>query len=81
MVDYDPLPVVVDPEEALKDETLLFPGAGTNVAARTQPPAANADDLFDGCDVTVSGTLRQPAHGAVPARAALDRRGSSRTAG
>jgi aerobic carbon-monoxide dehydrogenase large subunit len=57
MVDYDPLPVVVDPEEALKDETLLFPGAGTNVAARTQPPAAHADDLFDGCDVTVSGTL------------------------
>ena len=57
MVDYDPLPVVVDPEEALKDETLLFPEAGTNVAARTQPPAANADDLFDGCDVTVSGTL------------------------
>ena len=40
MVDYDPLPVVVDPEEALKDETLLFPEAGTNVAARTQPPAA-----------------------------------------
>jgi aerobic carbon-monoxide dehydrogenase large subunit len=57
MVDYDPLPVVVDPEEALKDETLLFPDAGTNVAARTQPPAANADDLFDGCEVTVSGTL------------------------
>jgi carbon-monoxide dehydrogenase large subunit len=57
MVDYDPLPVVVDPEEAFKDETLLFPGAGTNIVARTQPPAANADDLFEGCDVTVSDTL------------------------
>jgi aerobic carbon-monoxide dehydrogenase large subunit len=57
MVDYDSLPVVVDPEEALKDETLLFPGAETNVAARTQPPAANAADLFDGCEVTVSDTL------------------------
>jgi aerobic carbon-monoxide dehydrogenase large subunit len=57
MVDYDPLPVVIGPEEALKDETLLFPGTGSNVAARTQPPAANAADLFDGCEVTVSGTL------------------------
>jgi carbon-monoxide dehydrogenase large subunit len=57
MVDYDPLPAVVDPDEALKDETLLFPGAGTNVVARTQPPAAHAEDLFDGCEVTVSGRL------------------------
>jgi carbon-monoxide dehydrogenase large subunit len=57
MVDYDPLPVVVDPEEALKDETLIFPDAGSNVASRTQPPAAHAEDLFDGCDVTVFGTL------------------------
>jgi carbon-monoxide dehydrogenase large subunit len=55
-VDYDPLPVVVDPHDSLRDETLLFPEAGTNVAARTQP-AAHADDLFDGCDVVVSDTL------------------------
>ena len=34
MVDYDPLPVVVDPNEALKDEMLLFPDVGTNVAGR-----------------------------------------------
>src|SRR5262249_47831623 len=31
-VDYDPLPVVADPLEAAKDEVLLFPGAGTNIA-------------------------------------------------
>jgi aerobic carbon-monoxide dehydrogenase large subunit len=55
MVDYDPLPVVIDPQEALKGETLLFPEAGTNVA-HTEP-AASADDLFDGCDVTVSDTF------------------------
>jgi carbon-monoxide dehydrogenase large subunit len=30
LVDYDPLPVVVDPEEALKDETLIHPDLGTN---------------------------------------------------
>src|SRR5262249_10589456 len=56
MVDYDPLPVVVDPAEALKDERLLFPDAGTNVAARTHP-VEHSDDLFDGCEVTVSDTL------------------------
>jgi carbon-monoxide dehydrogenase large subunit len=55
-VDYDPLPAVVDPDDALKDETLLFPEAGTNVAARTRP-ADGADDLFEGCDVVVSGSL------------------------
>ena len=31
VVDYDPLPVVVDPMEALADEVLLFPTVGTNV--------------------------------------------------
>jgi carbon-monoxide dehydrogenase large subunit len=55
-VDYDPLPAVVDPADALADTTLIFPEAGTNVAARTQP-SAHADDLFDGCEVTVSDTL------------------------
>jgi hypothetical protein len=47
---------------------------GRTSLARTQPPAANADDLFDGCDVTVLRHARQPADGAVPARATLDRR-------
>jgi carbon-monoxide dehydrogenase large subunit len=56
LVDYDPLTPVVELADALKDETLIFPEAGTNVAARTQP-AANADDLFEGCDVVVSGAL------------------------
>ena len=56
MVDYDPLTPVVSPVDAARDEVLLFPDAGTNVAARTQP-AAHAEDLFDGCDVLVSDTL------------------------
>jgi carbon-monoxide dehydrogenase large subunit len=55
-IDYDPLTPVVSLADALKDETLLFPDAGTNVAAHTQP-AARVGDLFDGCEVTVSGTL------------------------
>src|SRR5205085_1480810 len=30
-IDYDPLPVVVRPDDALEDGVLLFPDAGTNV--------------------------------------------------
>ncbi|MPZ51208.1 MAG: molybdopterin-dependent oxidoreductase [Acidimicrobiia bacterium] len=33
-VDYDPIPVVADPESALKDESVLHPQAGTNVVER-----------------------------------------------
>jgi carbon-monoxide dehydrogenase large subunit len=51
VVDYDPLPVVVDAELARQDETLLFPDAGTNVAFAM--PARAGDELFDGCDVVV----------------------------
>jgi aerobic carbon-monoxide dehydrogenase large subunit len=55
-VDYDPLPAVVAPHDAVKDEVLLFPEAGTNLAARTDPPEPD-EKLFDGCDVVVSGTV------------------------
>jgi aerobic carbon-monoxide dehydrogenase large subunit len=50
-VDYDPLPVVVDPEESLKEEVLLFPEVGTNVALRVGEPLD--EHLFDGCEVVV----------------------------
>ena len=56
-VDYDPLPAVVDLEAAAADEVLLFPEAGTNVAAVFGDPAALRPDLFDGCDVVVSRTI------------------------
>jgi aerobic carbon-monoxide dehydrogenase large subunit len=55
-VDYDPLPAAVTPQEAVKDETLLFPDLGTNVAAR-QGSTEHDDTLFDGCDVVVSDTV------------------------
>jgi len=55
-VDYDPLPPVVSPHEAAKDEVLLFPEVGTNVAARSGSPEHD-EKLFDGCDVVVPGTL------------------------
>jgi carbon-monoxide dehydrogenase large subunit len=55
-VDYEELPVVIDPRKAKDGGTLLFPEVGTNVCI--QRPAAQSDDeLFDGCDVIVDGTL------------------------
>ena len=65
LVDYDPLPVILDPLEAAKDEVLLFPDVGTNIAGR----AGRADHdrkLFDGCDVVVSQTIVSPRMAACP---------------
>ena len=56
MVDYDPLPPVVTLEDSARDEVLLFPEAETNVAARAGSPEHD-ENLFDGCEVVVSGTL------------------------
>jgi carbon-monoxide dehydrogenase large subunit len=56
--DYDPLPVVIDlAGSASGQPALLFPEAGTNVAASFGDPAALRDDLFDGCEVVVSRTI------------------------
>jgi len=55
-VEYDPLPVVVSPIEAAKDELLLFPEIGTNIAAHAGSPEHD-EKLFEGCDVVVSDTL------------------------
>ncbi len=52
VIDYDPLPVVVDPEEALRSPVRLFDGtANGNVAVRLDAPGLEAD--FDGCEVVV----------------------------
>jgi carbon-monoxide dehydrogenase large subunit len=60
-VDYDVLPPVVDMAEALSttgaSETVLFPAAGSNVAATFGDAATLAADLFDGCEVVVSRTI------------------------
>jgi carbon-monoxide dehydrogenase large subunit len=51
VVDYEPLPVVVDPEVAAGDGTLLFPDHGTNIAIDVSAPPG--DDTFAGCEVVV----------------------------
>ena len=54
-VEYDARPVVVDMRKALDDETLLFPDAGTNVAAVYDD--GRDEHLFDDCEVVVSAEI------------------------
>lgn len=65
VVEVDPLPPVVGPEAAARDEVLLFPEVGSNLASEFSvgdPP----DGLFDGCEVVVRQRLRVPRLAAVP---------------
>ena len=54
-VEYDPMPVVVDAEQALAGDVVVFPEAGTNVCSSR--PADSDESLFDDCEVVVSGRL------------------------
>ncbi|HEY9244687.1 MAG TPA: xanthine dehydrogenase family protein molybdopterin-binding subunit [Streptosporangiaceae bacterium] len=56
-VDYDPLPPLLDPAQAAADTDLLFPEAGTNVAATFGDAAALDPGLFDGCEVVVRADI------------------------
>jgi aerobic carbon-monoxide dehydrogenase large subunit len=52
-VDYDPLPAVVDPEDAANDELILHEAAGTNTVFAMESPPDPA--TFEGCEVVVTG--------------------------
>jgi carbon-monoxide dehydrogenase large subunit len=60
-VDYDPLPLVLDTDAAAAAEAesgmLLFPDAGTNVAASFGDAARLEPDLFEGCEVVVTAAI------------------------
>ena len=56
-VDYDPLPPMLDPAQAADSPVLLFPEAGTNIAASFGDAAALDPGLFDGCEVVVSADI------------------------
>ena len=65
IVDYDPLPVVVDPEAALADGApLLFPEHGSNVAIEFD--FGEDPTVLDGADVVVSGRFVNQRIAAVP---------------
>jgi carbon-monoxide dehydrogenase large subunit len=55
--DFDPLDVVVDPEEAIKDVVSLFPGASNVFSESSQ---AKNPALFEGADIVVSERLINP---------------------
>lgn len=66
IVDYEPLPALVDPREAIKDEMLLFPEAGTNLAVSFGTETDLDPTLFDGCDVVVSQEIHNQRLAAAP---------------
>jgi carbon-monoxide dehydrogenase large subunit len=55
-VDYEQLESVTDPEEAVRDEVLVYPGVGTNVCL-AMPPQSPDPNLFDASEVVVKGKV------------------------
>ena len=56
-VDYDPLPAVIDFDDAFADEVLVCEDAGTNVVANFGDASSLKQDLFDGCEAVVTHTF------------------------
>lgn len=67
-VDYDPLPVVIDPEAALEEGApLLYPDHGSNEALDLAVMGATEDPtILDGAEVVVSGRFVNQRLAAVP---------------
>ena len=69
-VDYDPLPVVVDPEDALTDEIVVHTGVGTNLAvdfATLGMATGITDDaFFADCEAVVEGRVSHQRTSAAP---------------
>ncbi len=55
IVDIDPLPAVVRPEDATTDEVVLFDSVGTNTAMAM--PGKGDGLSFDNCDVVITQTM------------------------
>ncbi len=55
-VDYESLESVTDPEEAVRDETVIYSGVGTNVCIHV-PPQSPDPDLFASSEVVVKGKV------------------------
>ncbi|MDE3064454.1 MAG: xanthine dehydrogenase family protein molybdopterin-binding subunit [Acidobacteriota bacterium] len=55
VVDYEPLTAVVDPRVAHRNETILFPHAGTNTAFTLD--MGRDETMFDGCEVVIEQVI------------------------
>ncbi|MCY3607427.1 MAG: xanthine dehydrogenase family protein molybdopterin-binding subunit [Acidimicrobiaceae bacterium] len=65
IVDYEPLPPVVNLDASLSGEILLHEHAGTNVALAWELDPV-PDDVWDGCDVSIEFELTHPRLGPHP---------------
>jgi carbon-monoxide dehydrogenase large subunit len=65
-VDIDELDPALESSDALRDETLLHPDAGTNVTLDMEFAAGDADALFATADVVVAERFNEHRHGATP---------------
>ena len=59
VVDYEPLPPLVDLDASLAGDVLLHEHAGTNVALAWELDPL-PDDVWEGCDVTAEFDIRHP---------------------
>jgi carbon-monoxide dehydrogenase large subunit len=59
IVDYEPLPVLLDLEESRRGTTLLHEHAGTNVSYEWSTKPLESDP-FEACDVVIEFSLRHP---------------------
>ena len=57
-VEYETLPVLIDTDEALKDEIILHEDLGTNVLLLVDEPQDDVDDTFRQADKIVRGRIR-----------------------
>ena len=64
IVDCEPLPVVLDLDDAYTDKVLLHPDAGTNTIMTFDH--GGDDNIFDGCDVVVELTIENQKVAPVP---------------
>ena len=58
IIDYEPLDVVLDLNNAVADTTVLFPDVGTNTTFAI--PSDVENDIFTDCEVTVELTFMNP---------------------
>jgi len=65
-VDYEELPPIVDPFEALKDALLVHEAHGTNVAFHRRLTFGEVDRHFEEADLIVADTFRWNRHSGIP---------------
>ncbi len=67
VVEYEPLPAVVDPERALRDDApVLHEAVGSNLACHRRLVYGDPDRAFAGADVVVRERFRYPKYASTP---------------